>query len=1242
MRSACNEMTIGNLRVERSLIVALLTIGSIVIGASVSAYRPPQHSYSEAAATRVSVSRAYGQLPLSFEPNVGQARRDVDYLAHGAGFAIYLSPTAATLTVAGAAAAARSAVARLPDLSARRRAEVVRINLEGANRDAKALARDRLRGVSNYFIGSNPANWHSGIPTYAEVKYRAVYPEIDVAYHGQTGHVEFDFDIAAGADPSRIVMAVDGAGDIDVNRDGDAVMRAGKNSIVLRRPHAWQSRDGLRHLVDVRYRAAGRNKLAFVLSGYDRSSALTIDPAITYSSYIGGSAAEAKAIAVDANGNAYIAGWAADDCTNCTNPFPTTEGPAYAGGNADAFVLVLNSAGTAVVYSTLIGGSDYDVANSIAVDSTGAAYVAGYTESPDFAQPTNTTTYGGGGDGWAAKFDSTGALLWARYIGGSGFDSAASVALPDGCSAPCSPIVAGSTSSSNFPVTNGSFVGKEDAWVGQIANDGSALTFTTLLGGSHRSFANNVAVDGGGSIYLTGGTDTANFPSDLSAPAGTFGGTTDAFVVKLNSTGTTVNYRTFLGGGGFDDGTGIALVPGCASNCNAYVVGTTLSPDFPLTAGTLAQRNFAGVADLFVAEVDSTGSTPYVTLLGGANGLNLALNLAAVNGIAVDSAGDAFVTGETSSALFPTSANKVEGSNLNPNGKLLASIDDFTNLESTNWTAANGAPLTFEHNGSTDYVGSTAGLFSSTDGINFAPLAATGLPAGAVSALHYESGLTPNVVFAGTPTGLFISTDNGSTFSATALGSHPVTLIQDIPIKPKKGKATLSTTQVFAGTTDEGLQFSGKGPTNFVPCAGLVPAADFEVFSVAKDPVSGVVLAGTNRGVFSSTDVGIDTPPNFTPTKFNFDAVFSMDADKTLDVIYAGTLGDGLWISTDDTTFSKATISRPDPTVFAIGHDGSTTPTTILAGVTSQSEATVFTTTDKGTTFNSSATGINNSGGSLRALSSSLAGTFLQTDAFVSEISPDGSAILFSSYFGGPSFDAGAGIAVDPTGNTIYLTGTTFSASGFPIEPTPGAEQPTFGGLVNGYAARIDLSPPPTPTPTATSSSPASATPSGSPSSTPTFTGATSTPTPTATAAATATRTATPTATVTPVAGKLKISPTKLNFGTVTVNTPKIKMVKVTNAGKTGKKSQPPQILIESESEIGTPAPSPFSVSTQCSEELQPGGKGVPKNETFCNVAVQFKPTQAVSYTGTLTISDNLAPTEMQTVQMSGKGKAAK
>ena len=359
----------GNRRWRRGAVLAPLVFVAIAL---------QFHASGDVAARRVRVSHAYGELPLSFEPNVGQAPGNVDYLARSAGFSIYLSRASATLALAETRATATSGRA-------------LRINLEGADRDAKASASVRLPGVSNYFIGSNPRNWHRGVPTFAQVKYRA-YPGIGVVYHGQNGRVEFDFEVAAGANPSRIVMEVDGADDVNLSRDGDTVMRVGRSSIVLRKPKAWQTRDGLRHAVDVRYQAAGRNRLAFALGGYDRRIALTIDPAITYSSYIGGSFAEANAIAVDPNGNAYIAGWAADDCASCANPFPTTEGPAYAGGSTDAFVLALNSTGTAVVYSTLIGGSDFDLANSIAVDSTGAAYVAGYTQSSDFARPTNTST----------------------------------------------------------------------------------------------------------------------------------------------------------------------------------------------------------------------------------------------------------------------------------------------------------------------------------------------------------------------------------------------------------------------------------------------------------------------------------------------------------------------------------------------------------------------------------------------------------------------------------------------------------------------------------------------------------------------------------------------------------------------------------------------------------------------------------------------------------------------------------
>src|SRR5271154_566828 len=306
-------MTSANPRVKRGSILAL-AIASIALMASLFASRTDQSAKNDIASRRLGVARAYGQLPLSFEPNVGQARTGVDYLARGAGFSVYLSPAAATLALADTALSSRAGGPNT---------QVVRINLEGANRDSKASGGGRLPGVANYFVGSNPANWHSGVPTFADVKYSAAYTGIDVVYHGQNGRVEFDFDIAAGADPSRILMGGNGAGRLDVDSGGDAGMRAGKNSITLRKPAAWQTRDGIRRPVEVRYRIANGNKLAFELSAYDRSSALTIDPAITYSSYIGGSLAQANAIAVDGSGHAYIAGWASDTCVACEAPFPT-------------------------------------------------------------------------------------------------------------------------------------------------------------------------------------------------------------------------------------------------------------------------------------------------------------------------------------------------------------------------------------------------------------------------------------------------------------------------------------------------------------------------------------------------------------------------------------------------------------------------------------------------------------------------------------------------------------------------------------------------------------------------------------------------------------------------------------------------------------------------------------------------------------------------------------------------------
>jgi hypothetical protein len=442
-----------------------------------------------------------------------------------------------------------------------------------------------------------------------------------------------------------------------------------------------------------------------------------------------------------------------------------------------------------------------------------------------------------------------------------------------------------------------------------------------------------------------------------------------------------------------------------------------------------------------------------------------------------------------------------------------------------------------------------------------------------------------------------------------------VTLVVDLLAKKSP---TLSNTQIFAGTTDESMQFSGKGGASFVACGGLQPPNALEVFSVARDPVTGVVLVGTNRGVFSSSDVGIATPPNFTQTNFNFDAVFSMDADKTQSVIYAGTLSDGVWISTDDLNFTKATISRPNPTVFALAHDGGTVPSTILAGVTSQYENTVFVTTDKGMHFNESATGIDDFGGSLKAMNNSLAGISQQSDAFVTEIDPTGSGISFSSYLGGTSFDAGSGVAVDSKfasdlNGSIFLTGTTFSTN-FP-------DAGNFGGLVNGYAARIGTTPESTVTTTPTAS--ATSTSSGSP--TPTATGATSTPTPSKTATATPTASptigATPTATPTMVPEKLTVKPKKLNFGKV----------------KTGAGSNPKNISVSLKKRKNAvpiflfgPGGSPhFAFSTTCPGSLPPGGK--------CKYSVTFNPDKPGPVSGSFLIFFNGIGSPVM-VQLTGTG----
>src|ERR1035441_8986022 len=500
------------------------------------------------------VMDSYGKLPLSFEANRGQTARQVKFLSRGPGYTLFLTPDAAVLS-----------------LHREKDNAVLRMKLLGANAPASVTGADALPGKSNYFIGSDPNQWRTNVPTYGAVKYAAVYPGIDLVYHGNQRLLEYDFLVAPGADPQAIGIRFQGARKLSVNREGALVIGLGGSEVIEPAPVVYQEIGGQRQTVAGRYVLRGRGRVGFSVAEYDRSQPLVIDPTLVYSTYLGGSD-RANAIAVDASGNAYVTGitWSLN--------FPTTPGAFQTtlGGAEDAFVTKLNATGSALGYSTYLGGGvcegvidgGSDGGSGIAVDASGNAYVTGTTYSSDFpttpgAFQTTPVYCSGCYTAFVSKLNATGsALAYSTYLGGSGGDLGYGIAVDASGNA----YVTGATGSSNFPTTPGAFQTTpvfcslcSTAFVSKLNATGSALAYSTYLGGSGGDLGYGIAVDAPGSAYVTGRTDSADFPTTPGAFQTAYEGNEDVFVSKLNAAGSALVYSTYLGGTGRDDGYGIAV-----------------------------------------------------------------------------------------------------------------------------------------------------------------------------------------------------------------------------------------------------------------------------------------------------------------------------------------------------------------------------------------------------------------------------------------------------------------------------------------------------------------------------------------------------------------------------------------------------------------------------------------------------------------------------------------------------------
>ena len=635
------------------------------------------------------VLQEYAKLPLSFEPNLGQANSDAKFLARGDGYSLFLNSDQAVLAMKGhSTKSAKSA-------SSSNALGVLRMKLEGSNPAPNFSAQDELPGKSNYFIGTQE-NWHANVPTYGKVTEKNVYAGIDLVYYGSQRKLEYDFNVAPGADPKSIQITFDGARKLKVDAAGNLVLSLAGGDVKFEKPFAYQMKGDQKEPVAARFHLGDRKyRVYFAIGDYDTKRPLVIDPILSYSTYLGGSDIDvAHAIAVAPDNTAFIAG--ATDSLNFPTAHPLQPND---GGSLDfakdAFVTKISADGSTLLYSTYLGGSNEDFAQGIAVDAAGEAFVAGTTLSHDFPVTPGSFNTFCGGDGQCGKsFNSAGAIVSNGFL--TKINAAGSAIVYSGFIGEFENVfgnavavdgnenayVTGSVEPNGF-ASNG--IGTPLSLTvapspgGAISNgDGTSTIFITSalalainsevvisgVGGTTADPNPPSPYDGvfivlsstpGSFVIQTAGGAASGNGTVVVNPAPPFpitsnafqrqhgGGTTDAYVVKVAATGTAFLYSTYLGGESEDTGLGIAV----DKNNHAYVTGQTFSLIFPTTGSAFQPAN-GGNGDAFFSEVDTLGGgLSYSTFLGGAQG-----DLG--NAITIDGFGDAFIAGGSASTGLGT------------------------------------------------------------------------------------------------------------------------------------------------------------------------------------------------------------------------------------------------------------------------------------------------------------------------------------------------------------------------------------------------------------------------------------------------------------------------------------------------------------------------------------------------------------------------------------------------------------
>ena len=678
------------------------------------------------------VRAAFGRLPLSFEPNHGQSDARVKFLAHGSGYSLYLTSGEAVLA--------------LPPKGGNR--PVVEMQFGEANQAADVAGIALLPGHSNYFIGNDRSRWRRNIPQFSRVQYRNLYPGIDLDFYGKEGRLEYDFEVAPGADPSQIDLNLKGASNLKVAGNGDLILAVDGGELRFQAPHVYQTTLAGIQAVAGSFILGSNNRVGFQIGDYDRSRTLVIDPVLTFSTYLGGSGDESctvisaspvgfvphcPSIAVDSASRVYVAG--ATDSPGSSFPLPPGGTTPILDGGADVFLVRFNSTGTALDYTTYVGGSGTEYPTGVGVDSGFNVYVAGTTNSQNFPTTAGAFQSGPSSAGtnhvFFSKFDSSGSVdLYSTYLfGTTGADTASALAVDTLGRA----YLFGITSSSDFPLTAGalqnSFAPTNQFFFSKIdpsSTGTGSLLYSTFIGSTTSTGGNvtggGIAVDSTFNVYLAGGTNITSMPI-VNAYQGTEQGGYDVWAAKLgapanNTEQYTPVYESYLGGTGDDVAYGVAT-----DGTNTFITGSTTSTNItiPSTIAAFQSSNKGGSepaiptcltnCDAFVAKLGlpvtsgtTQGSVPlvYFSYLGGTSG-DVGLSIATdAPGTTNAASGNARVTGFTDSTDFPVTT-PAPGSNIQTSSGggrdafiariLTNTVSTTTNTSTANYLGGSGTDI---------------------------------------------------------------------------------------------------------------------------------------------------------------------------------------------------------------------------------------------------------------------------------------------------------------------------------------------------------------------------------------------------------------------------------------------------------------------------------------------------------------------------------------------------------------------